>query len=143
MGLDMSIVGKKYSHDEKLNRSIKDLLGLSNTGDGFVEVKVELAYWRKANQIHAWFVDNVQNGNDDCGTYYVSREKLKELLDLCKEAIQTGNSDKLKPKEGFFFGSVDVNDWYWQNLHDTVDMLDWILSDKTLESWAFYYTSSW
>ena len=32
-----------------------------------VNVDVTCAYWRKANQIHAWFVDNVQQGNDDCG----------------------------------------------------------------------------
>jgi hypothetical protein len=26
----------------------------------------EAGYWRKANAIHRWFVDNVQDGNDDC-----------------------------------------------------------------------------
>lgn len=44
----------------------------------------EVGYWRKANAIHKWFVDNVQEGNDDCKEYFVSREKLKELLDLCE-----------------------------------------------------------
>ena len=43
----------------------------------------ELMYWRKANQIHNWFVQNVQDGKDDCGLYEVSKEKLKELLELC------------------------------------------------------------
>ena len=45
----------------------------------------EAAYWRKANQIHNWFVENVQDGNDDCREYYVSVEQLKELLQLCKK----------------------------------------------------------
>ena len=26
----------------------------------------EAAYWRKANQIHNWFVENIQDGEDDC-----------------------------------------------------------------------------
>lgn len=45
----------------------------------------EVGYWRKANAIHKWFVDNVQNEVDDCGTYEVSKEKLKELLEICIE----------------------------------------------------------
>ena len=42
-------------------------------------IKAEIGYWRKANQIHyesghqihAWFVKNVQDGEDDCGEYDV------------------------------------------------------------------------
>lgn len=45
--------------------------------------------WRKANQIHKWFVDNVQNGNDDCGSYDVSVETLVRLHDTCKEVLES------------------------------------------------------
>lgn len=45
----------------------------------------EVAYWRKANQIHKWFVDNIQNGVDDCDNYQVSKENLEELLNICKQ----------------------------------------------------------
>lgn len=47
----------------------------------------EVGYWRKANQIHAWFVDNVQNKIDDCGYYEVSKESLKELYDACQRIL--------------------------------------------------------
>ena len=40
--------------------------------------------WRKANQIHGWFVQNCQDGVDNCARYCVSREQLEELLDTCK-----------------------------------------------------------
>lgn len=43
-----------------------------------------VGYWRKANAIHKWFVDNVQDGEDDCGYYEVSKEDLEELLSICK-----------------------------------------------------------
>jgi hypothetical protein len=46
-----------------------------------------VAYWRKANQIHNWFVENVQDGNDDCKDYYVSRKQLEELRDTCKAVL--------------------------------------------------------
>ena len=45
----------------------------------------EVGYWRKANAIHKWFVDNVQDGVDNCERYEVSKEQAQELLDLCKE----------------------------------------------------------
>lgn len=43
----------------------------------------EVGYWRKANQIHNWFVDNVQYGNDDCGSYEVKETHLRDLLEIC------------------------------------------------------------
>ena len=54
----------------------------------------EIGYWRKANQIHQWFVDNVQAGEDDCGVYIVPKEKAEELLDICKKVY-----DSLKDAE--------------------------------------------
>ena len=44
-----------------------------------------VGYWRKANQIHNWFVENVQDGLDDCGTYEVTKAQLINLLNVCKE----------------------------------------------------------
>ncbi len=44
-------------------------------------------YWRKANHIHMWFVNNVQSGEDDCNQYAVTKENLQELANICKEII--------------------------------------------------------
>lgn len=54
---------------------------------GWKTIIETIADWRKANHIHKWFVDNVQDGVDDCGTYEVSKEQLEELLDICKKVI--------------------------------------------------------
>lgn len=51
-------------------------------------VEEEVMYWRKANHIHGWFVDNVQGGNDDCRDYYVHPDKLDALLRTCEEVIK-------------------------------------------------------
>jgi hypothetical protein len=45
----------------------------------------EVGYWRKANAIHGWFVNNVQKGIDDCKEYPVTIRQLKALLSTCKE----------------------------------------------------------
>lgn len=48
-----------------------------------------IGYWRKANHLHKWFVDNCQDGEDDCRESYVSKNKLKELLDICKKIVSS------------------------------------------------------
>lgn len=54
---------------------------------GWKSLWEEVAYWRKANMIHNWFVENVQNGEDDCGTYEVTEENLADLLDICERVL--------------------------------------------------------
>lgn len=34
-------------------------------------------------------MDNVQKGEDDCGTYHVSWDKLRELLSVCEKVVQS------------------------------------------------------
>ena len=106
-------------------------------------VEVTCAYWRKANQIHKWFVDNIQGGNDNCGEYYVSQDKLIELLALCKFALETKNPNLLPPQAGFFFGSTDVDEWYWRDLENTINQIERIFALPQVDNLSFYYNSSW
>lgn len=109
-------------------------------------VSVTVAYWRKANAIHKWFVDNVQNGEDDCGDYSVSREQLESLISICNKVLQNNDlAEKLlPPQSGFFFGSTEVDQYYFNDLHNTVEQLTKVLKNFPEESfWYFQYHSSW
>ena len=56
---------------------------------GYGRIMEQVAYWRKANHIHNWFVDNVQDGIDDCDYHHeVSEEILEELLATCEEVLE-------------------------------------------------------
>lgn len=44
--------------------------------------------WRKANHIHGWFVDAVQDGIDNCRDYYVPWDTLERLHAVCEEVIK-------------------------------------------------------
>ena len=63
----------------------KPVKGIRESGISYVEE--EVMCWHKANHIHAWFVDNVQRGQDDCKPYYVDEDQLEELLNVCHEVI--------------------------------------------------------
>jgi hypothetical protein len=108
------------------------------------QVEIKVAYWRKSNQIHAWFVENCQNGEDDCREAYVSREQLTELIDLCKRVLADHSlAEELLPSQaGFFFGSTEYDEWYFGDIEQTVTMLEAVLRE-TPEDWNFSYQSSW
>ena len=152
MGLDMYLYKKNYIwQGEWVNPEAKQEVIVKTGGEVDKKIKPErvkyvveeVGYWRKANQIHNWFVQNVQNGTDDCGNYYVSREKLEELLDICRiVSIDKEKAEQLLPTaSGFFFGGTEYDEWYYQDIEDTIKILEDILSDENGDD--FEYHSSW
>ncbi len=103
----------------------------------------EVGYWIKANHIHNWFVNNVQDGKDDCGLYQVTREMLESLLDTCKKIKDdNGLAEELLPtKSGFFFGGIEYDDGYFANIDHTIKIIEECLSDE--DTYEFEYISSW
>ena len=105
----------------------------------------EVGYWRKDNHIHNWFVTNNQNGNDDCGDYYVSKENLEELLGVCKQVLENHElAEQLLPTQsGFFFGSTEYNEYYFKSVEYTVKLIEEIFEEDPEFKNEYYYTSSW
>ena len=105
----------------------------------------DIAYWRKANQIHKWFVDNIQNGNDDCGSYIVTKEQLERLLSICKHVKANPDSawKHLQTQSGFFFGSTEYDQLYWDEIDHTINTLETVLNETDFNNWIVFYTSSW
>ncbi len=137
-----------YNSPEAVYPKFNDLLELTQLSNVATDiygatVEVTCAYWRKANQVHAWFVKNVQGGNDNCGEYYVSQDKLKELRDLCQKALDNRDPNLLPPQDGFFFGGTDIDEWYWQDLKNTIAQLDRVFALPQLSDLSFSYNSSW
>lgn len=141
MGLDMYLEARKYVDGEE------DSERLEVHGMRVKTLVYEAMYWRKANAIHRWFVENIQDNKDDCGYYYVSREQLKELLTACQKVLTypTMAQELLPTRDGFFFGSTDYDVDYLDDLKQTAEgltkILDWYTDDDW--SWVFYYHSSW
>jgi hypothetical protein len=118
MGLDMYLEKrthvKRWEHkkeEEQFEVSVK------RGGRPFPDIKLEriegiveeLMYWRKANHIHAWFVDHCGDGKDDGREIYVSKENLQELLEICVKVI--GGS---KLVEGKVYDGETYKDGKWK-----------------------------
>ena len=148
MGLDMYLTAKRYLWDGKDAELINVIKAEGIPGMGDMTPKViscRAMYWRKANAIHKWFVDNVQDGEDDCQECEVTQEQLAELANLCRKVwTQRGETTELlPPTEGFFFGKADIDDYYWEYVNETAEQIEKLLSTKGIDGWDFYYCSSW
>lgn len=156
MGLDMYLTAKTYTSNNsyyQVNPEVFDevLQSLELTPDDLdpemlsMTISIPILYWRKENAIHNWFVRNAQNGNDNCSEYHVSREQLKELAETCKKVIDNPNlaHELLPTTEGFFFGSTDYDEWYFNGLKKTENLIQSYLRSPRFKNYDFYYQSSW
>lgn len=163
MGLDMYLTKRIYVQNWEHNgpegqHQVTVLLG-GKPHPGVKPERVsyvieEVAYWRKANAIHGWFVREVQNGEDECQESYVPKEKLLELVKACEtvlvvkgsgQAVVKAMSEKvgLTPTEGFFFGSSGFGRDFLDDLEITVQQLKPLLEEDETGSDGYYYRASW
>jgi hypothetical protein len=90
MGLDMYLRAKNYlwgsaEEDVAKAKQIAEILGFDLE---VKEVTFRGMYWRKANAIHGWFINNVaEKGVDDCQEMNLSREQLETLRSDCIKAL--------------------------------------------------------
>ena len=137
-----------------------------------------VGYWRKANAIHKWFVENIQDGNDDCQYHNeITKEALEELLNICNRVldscelvptkVESGyhinkNGDRLykytdgfavedisvasellPTQSGFFFGGTGYDEWYVEDIKNTIEIINTVLETTDFEKQMVYYCSSW
>jgi len=152
MGLDMYLNKRTYVKNwEHTPKSERHYITITKGGkivfinkDKISYIEEEVAYWRKANQIHNWFVKNVQDGEDDCEKYSVSIKELKILLVEINEVLDNPIRAKeiLPSAKGFFFGQYEYNDYYLQDLKDTKVILETIFNNHSGDV-DYTYQSSW
>jgi hypothetical protein len=154
MGLDMYLSRKHYvknwNHTPPKKRFA---LTVERGGAPYTEIDTakvshiveQVAYWRKANAIHGWFVRECAGGVDDCKEVYIPKEKLRDLVALCKVVLAEPTQAKnlLPPTEGFFFGQYEVDEYYMDDMRSTVEQLSPYVSDEASEADGFYYLASW
>lgn len=174
MGLDMYMTAKRYliayGDSKEKNITISNVIEsmfpeLKNVrsfidNDQYMDFRLlfnepcaNIGYWRKANAIHHWFVQNVQLGNDDCDEYYVGIDSLNQLRDILINIIslhkksdpklKTYIEQNLPPVDGFFFGSQKIDEYYFDEVERTLKIIDNAIHLSKEYRWEIYYRSSW
>jgi len=135
MGLDMYLYRRcKYREgDDEFNKLVE-------------ENKDEVKYWRKANQIRNWFVNNTDlNETDNCKHIVLTKETLEKLRDDCRYVLAHKDkaSEIMPTSSGFFFGTTDYDDWYFMQLEDTAKSIDLIINITNFDKEVIEYFEWW
>lgn len=123
MGLDMyltaeNIIYKPFREEDtapyEKAKAAADLIGMpySDEGIGTISIACQIGYWRKANAIHKWFVDHVQEGRDECQRSHVSRDDLRELRETCQKVLDTAKVAPGKVHVGTMYSGGAVTEQY-------------------------------
>jgi hypothetical protein len=153
MGLDMYLYRRSYVGANFEHNKVEGNIDIKKKGKQIpIDIKKvayiyeEVAYWRKANQIHSFFVDNFANGQDNCQPIYVDTEGLQKLLTMVRKVIAVKDAEysmeMLPTAEGFFFGSTNIDEYYYEQLEETEEILKHIL-DNHLPQHDYIYEASW
>jgi hypothetical protein len=146
----MYFYGRKFlwkaeDHDKKsvIAAQFPELRGAEIT-----KIEAEFKYWRKANQIHQFFVTHAQDDVDECQETEIDPKLLYQLRDTCAAVLASPDQARvlLPCASGFFFGNTEYDEWYLDQVEQTHQWLNVFLLKETFEmlkGWEFYYRSSW
>ena len=97
-------------------------------------------YFRKVNFVYRYFEDGF---DDEC--CFVTKGEMEDLVDRCNKVL--GNNDLaeelLPTRSGFFFGSTDYDEWYFEDLKDCKKQFEKVLKRFNEDTDLFYMVFSW
>ncbi|WP_349533742.1 hypothetical protein [Leuconostoc citreum] len=81
--------------------------------------------WRKANQIRQWFVSHFDQDSDEQLRISLKEDAIDALIAEIELVLQNPElAPYLMPtSDGFFFGSTDYDEDYFEELRDTLQYL--------------------
>ena len=83
---------------------------------------------------------------EDNGEYYeVTKELLEELIADCKYVLSNHDEAEniIPTSSGFFFGSTDYDEWYFNTLENTIQQCEKVISETDWDNETVVYTESW
>ena len=104
----------------------------------------QIGYFRKFNALHGYLCD-LDNGRDECQEILISKEELLRLL----TTLITVDEDHSKAQKlltatnGFFFGSLEYDEWYFADVKEAIEMCKLFLDHFDFDKYDLIYQASW
>lgn len=138
MGLDMYLTRKRYIGAHWPHRKVTGSIDIQIDGqpvevefDKVNTIEEHAGYWRKANAIHRWFVENCAGGVDNCQEVYVSKKQMQELLETVNQVLAASKLKKGKVYDGASLTAEATKEILEENLQEKYNDCE------------FYYRASW
>ena len=140
MGLDMTLYVKTFTkriNDKREQLSIVNIdRELKNTSHIKIErisfIIEEVGIWKDVYHIHNWFVENVQDGIDNCADYYVTENQLKDLLNTCKEVLNDHSKASILLPVYDDDDEVEYDEYYFEEIEKTISIIENIFSEYSV-----------
>lgn len=135
MGLDMYLSKKKNISFERLEN------GYTRS----VDEEITFGYWRKFNALHNLIVKKLADGVDNCQQIYMGERALTNILNTLRKVDGTPSlAPNLLPTEaGPFFGSTSYDEWYFQQVKNSIEIFEEAMVVYMLGEYDIYYQASW
>lgn len=142
MGLDITVYRVKRA--ELSNDAQEDYSGvvamneIRNSDEIYVD---SIAYFRKSNFLYSYFESDM---NDEGTMAVVDKWAVEDIIQRCKEVLADhSQAEELLPTtDGFFFGSTDYDELYFDKVEDVLKKFEKLLSEFDNDKY-FYYIHFW
>lgn len=112
--------------------------------------KAEVHYWRKANSIHNWILKETGTPSDfNAGDndIEITKDMLIKFVEQAKTVLKDRSDEtsaRLIPScSGFFFGSTEYDEWYYDDIKDTAEKFLELVNTFDFEGYKLLYSCSW
>lgn len=146
MGLDMYLeTVPKNKVPKNLDQYIEYSDASWHSNEQYEEPLID---WRKANQIHNWFCAHCESIEEEI-LYKVTLEDLTQLCKTIEEVLKNHKKARalLPTCAGFFYGSTEYGEWYFDELVFTqkklTELFKTIEDTDLLQEKALLYYASW
>lgn len=118
------------------------------------DVAEELAYFRKFNALNRFILVNTNSPLDLNDVVEVPMEVFDKLYDIVNKLLTAYNACPIKAERmartllptqsGFFFGSVDYDEYYWNDLVRLKESLEALFKRaEEIKDEHYWYESNW
>lgn len=162
MGLDMYFSARKRSFKSygayEAKQGVKDLThypkDLKVMGDYIAQrnfksvtatTDYDIGYFRKFNALHAFIVDHFAGGKDECQDIRLTKSDVSVLKEACRQVLAEPESaaELMPTRRGCFFGSLEYDDWYFDNMEEAERLFGMILENVDFDKYDIIYIASW
>ena len=138
----MYLKGKKYlygANSEALGKLLQNMHGIKYD---ISSIEVELGYWRKFNALHAWFI---KDEDPNTREVYISEEDILRLVDILRRVSLDHSlaEELLSTESGFFFGSIEYDEYYFDEVNKTLDLMKKLIKENIFKDYELFYSASW
>lgn len=128
-GTNDATLDKLYAEKKKCSLDVRSLTEFT-----------EVAYFRKVNFLvgHFGYEENLSD-------VLISREEVESLVEKCKLVIENHElaRDLLPTTEGFFFGGLEYDELYFEDVEEVLHEFERILSETNFDTHEIVMSCWW